>query len=164
MGLTDCWVEEAASNAEENPGIDGEGETKGQSNVGQSRRVGCLRDGTVVIVGLIARIACGSIGDLSGAEGEEQEQECADELANNGDEVVANSIGQPAETSEAVFMVSILAVLHEGERKAPAWTVEIHVGLGCRDEVGRRDGVVVIRRYRCRGILLCDECTNGDVK
>lgn len=164
MGLTDCWVEEAASDTEEDPGIDGEGEAKSQSDVGQSRRVGCLRDGTVVVVGLVARITRGSIGDLGGAEGEEQEQECADELANDGDEVVANFVGQPAEASEAVFMVSALAVLHEGERKAPAWTVEIHVGLGCRDEVGRRDEVVVIRRYRCRGILLCDECTNGDLK
>ena len=64
MGLTDCWVEEAASDTEEDPGIDGEGEAKGQSDVGQSRRVGCLRDRTVVVVGLIARITRGSIGDL----------------------------------------------------------------------------------------------------
>jgi hypothetical protein len=63
---------------------------------------------------------------LSSTEGEEQEEEGSDKLADDGNELVADLVREPTKARETVFMLSTLAVLHEGEGDAPAWTVEIH--------------------------------------
>lgn len=87
-----------------------------------------MSDGTIIIV-LRGCIASSGVGDLGSAESEEQEKEGSDKLANDCDELVADLVREPTESSEAAFMLVILAVLHEGEGKASAWTIEIHDGL-----------------------------------
>jgi hypothetical protein len=128
MNLTHCWIEEAASDAEEDPSVDSKREAKGQCNVQQGRCVRGLSDGTIIVV-LRGRIVGGSVGDLGSAEGEEEEEKGSDELANDGNELVADLVREPTESSEAAFMLVVLAILHEGEGDAPAWTIEIHDGL-----------------------------------
>ena len=157
---TYCWIEQATSDAEEDPSVDSKRETKGQCNVQQGRCVGCLSDGTIIIV-LRGGITSSGVGDLGSAESEEQKEKGSDELANDCDELVADLVREPTESSEAAFMLVILAVFHEREGEAPAWTIEIHDGLcDVETSVCRRDAVVVmVSEDVCCRSLLCDECT-----
>ena len=84
-----------------------------------------MGDGPIVVV-LLGGVASSSVGDLSSTEGEEQEEEGSDELANDGNELVADIVRKPTKARETVFMLIALAVLHEGEGDTPAWAVEIH--------------------------------------
>jgi hypothetical protein len=72
---SDRWVEEAAGDSEEHPGVDGEREAKGEGYVLQLLRVGaCLGDGQT----------CGgrdAVGYLGAGQGEPEEEDCADEFA-----------------------------------------------------------------------------------
>jgi len=64
-------IEETTADAEKDPGIDGERESKSQGYEEQRRGVGCLRKRPVT-----TRVAAGSssIGNLRGGKGEEQEE------------------------------------------------------------------------------------------
>lgn len=91
----DGRIEQPARDAEEDPCVDGEGEAEAQADVEELGRIGGLGDG-----GGIAGL-CLSIGDLGAGVGEEEEEECADELARHGHEMALSSFWKAVEEGEA---------------------------------------------------------------
>lgn len=82
MFSTYSRIEEASTDAEEDPHVDGQRETKGERDVQQ-----CLKIHRVV--------AQEVVGNLRASEGKEQEQEGADEFADASNEKIASSVGEP---------------------------------------------------------------------
>lgn len=94
---TYSWVEEPSTDAEEDPDIDSEGESEGQRDVHQGLDVHW--PGTEKVVGRLCRCEC-----------EEEEQKCANELAQEGDEQMACPVRQPSKNpplSRAVWVLSV---------------------------------------------------------
>ena len=81
-------IEEAAADPKEDPDVDGEGEAKGQTDV---KQLGGIGAGRIVRIWRRHRRR----GDLSGREGKEEEQKRSRELADHGDDVISNPVGQP---------------------------------------------------------------------
>lgn len=75
--------------------------------------------------------SCSSIGDLRSAESEEQEEECANELAHHGDEVIANFVREEAYAWQSKFFLRRVGVrtghAREGD-EVRAGSVDVHDG------------------------------------
>lgn len=83
-------IEETAADAEEDPGIDSQGEAKGQADVEQLGGVRRHRDGgSTLALGL-------RVGHLGAGESEEQEEDGSGELACHCYEMIAQAIRHEA--------------------------------------------------------------------
>ena len=121
----DGRVEQAAGDAEEDPCVDGEGEAEAQADIEELGRVGGLGDG-----GGIAGLRLG-VGDLGAGVGEEEEEECPNELASHGDEMALGSFWKAVDEGEASDVVCcIFASFAAGQDESATLVgiVDIHDG------------------------------------
>jgi hypothetical protein len=115
-------IEEASTDAEKDPDVDCQRESEGERDINQRA---CVR-GTVT-----EQI----VGNLCGCKCEEQEEKGADELAQTGNEHVADSVGEPAEARQALLPRAVgvfgVSCFHAGQDHGG---VE---ALGCRVDAAR---------------------------
>lgn len=100
-------IEETSADPKENPGIDGQGESKGQTNIEQLGRVRRGRDGGAALA------LCLRVGDLCAREGEEEEEHGAGKLAAHGYEMVPDAVRHKADERHPLAMISGAADIHD---------------------------------------------------
>jgi len=104
---TYSWIEEASADPEKHPGVDGQRETEGQTDVEQLGRV--WSDGNR----RSAFTLCLSICDLCSREGKEEEEEGAGELAGHGNEMVPEAVRHEADERQPFAMTLGSANVHD---------------------------------------------------